>query len=293
LRAQGQREPAKEKFRAALAIAERLVGTEPRNTRLQTDLTIFQEDIAYVLQLQGDLAGALEYYQSALTTGKRLAEAAPDNKDLQSRLAYAHTTIGLLRRFEKNFDAALAAYREAVAIQRSLAATDPSNVDWRINLSLSLSAVGELLILRGDSAEGKMSVRESLYLIESTARFLEDKERASGGSPTFFTARAYLSIGWRALLVGEFEQSLTASERALAIMPGLVKASRNRAFALMMLDRTEDARQAYREISSLGDADDFKPSRQMLLDLIALLRKAGCEHPLMNEVSAQPILAKE
>jgi hypothetical protein len=141
--------------------------------------------------------------------------------------------------------------------------------------------VGELLILRGD-------VRESLDIIETTAKFLEDKERASGGAPTAFTARAYLSIGWRALMVGDFERSLVASERALAITPGLVSASRNRAHALMMLDRTEDARKGFRDTGSLSDPDDFKPPRQVLFDDIALLRKAGYEHPLMNVDSAEP-----
>jgi hypothetical protein len=100
--------------------------------------------------------------------------------------------------------------------------------------------------------------------------------------PAAATAGAYLSLSWAALFVRKFPEALAASERSLALKPGLT-AQTNRAHALMFLGRTADAKAIYLAHKGESLSQQGKTWEKVIDDDFSELRKAGLTHPLMDE----------
>ncbi|MDR3202592.1 MAG: tetratricopeptide repeat protein, partial [Bifidobacteriaceae bacterium] len=77
--AAGNLTDASDRFSAALDIAERLAGADPRNTGWQRDLSVSHERLGDVAVAVGDLAGARTHFAASLDIRERLAGADPRN----------------------------------------------------------------------------------------------------------------------------------------------------------------------------------------------------------------------
>src|SRR5262249_13364099 len=73
----------------------------------------------------------------------------------------------------------------------------------------------------------------------------EQQETKDSGKPGTATAEVLGSLAWCALHAGEFAEALAATDQALGLAPDLLWIETNRAHALLLLGRLEDARSAY------------------------------------------------
>jgi tetratricopeptide (TPR) repeat protein len=89
LEAAGRNEEALAAYRADLAVSEKLVATDPRNTEWQRDLSISHERLGAILVKTGRRPEALDAYRRTLTIRERLAAADPGNALWQTDLVLA------------------------------------------------------------------------------------------------------------------------------------------------------------------------------------------------------------
>jgi hypothetical protein len=111
---------------------------------------------------------------------------------------------------------------------------------------------------------------------------VEDLEMKKLGKPGKATATVLITEAWYALFVHEYSEALSASERALALLPQDLAAAINHAHALMFMDRTEEAKAAY--LAHRGETIYDKVWRKGTEEDFDKLRKAGITHPFMAEI---------
>jgi hypothetical protein len=79
-------------------------------------------------------------------------------------------------------------------------------------------------------------------------------------------------------------RSKKASDLVIAMASDQIWLYTNRAHALMFLDRVDEARALYLQYRDEKDVDSDKSWETAVLEDFAELRKAGLNHPLMDEI---------
>jgi CHAT domain-containing protein/tetratricopeptide (TPR) repeat protein len=127
---------------------------------------------------------------------------------------------------------------------------------------------------------------EALALQRRLAAVVEKDETTSDGAPGAKTADALVAVAWYALLTHDFEQALAASDRAHALAPNNLYVETNRAHALLLTGRVDQARALYLAHKSQPLS---LTSNQIWEDLIAddieSLRKSGLHQPALQAVN--------
>jgi tetratricopeptide (TPR) repeat protein len=111
---------------------------------------------------------------------------------------------------------------------------------------------------------------------------VENREMQKLGKPGKATGAVLAHLAWYALFAHEYSEALSASERALALLPQDLATAINHAHALMFMDRTEEAKAAY--LAHRGEKIGNKTWEQVIAEDFAELRKAGITHPFMAEI---------
>jgi tetratricopeptide (TPR) repeat protein len=129
---------------------------------------------------------------------------------------------------------------------------------------------------------------EALALMRRLAAEVERADTASTGKPSAITANALTGVAWLALLAHDFEEALAASNRAHALDPSNLHVEANRAHALLLLGRVDEARALYRAYKgkpiSLTSNDLWE---DVVADDIEALAKAGINQAAFKAVSAE------
>ena len=138
-----------------------------------------------------------------------------------------------------------------------------------------------------DEARRSGRYADALGLEEGLARAIEADEIWSAGKPGPLTAGVLGNVSWDALFAHEFPRALAAAERAHLLDPDLLWLEINHAHALMLLNRSDEARALYlsHKNEPLHDNDN-KTWGQAIAEDFAELRKAGLVNPLMEDVEA-------
>jgi TPR repeat protein len=135
-------------------------------------------------------------------------------------------------------------------------------------------------------AAGKFA--EALKAEIPHAAQVEAEEIARDGKPGFQTARDLNRVAWFALFARDFALALSSAERAAALLPNDPGVEANRAHALMMLDRTAEARKLYLARRGRPAAPGSgKTWETVIAEDFRELRQAGITHPLMAEVERE------
>jgi esterase/lipase superfamily enzyme/Flp pilus assembly protein TadD len=82
---------------------------------------------------------------------------------------------------------------------------------------------------------------EALALTRRIAAETEKAETASAGKPSAKTANALIGVAWYSLLAGDFKEALAVSDRAHALDPSNLAVETNRAHALLLSGRVQEA----------------------------------------------------
>ncbi len=108
-------------------------------------------------------------------------------------------------------------------------------------------------------------------------------EQSEGAIPGDATATALGTLSWAALLAKQPGRALAAAERALSIRPGALWIEMNRAHALLLLGRTEEAIAVYKENKGKRLPNNSKWEKAILKDF-AGFRGLGLAGPGMERV---------
>jgi TPR repeat protein len=129
---------------------------------------------------------------------------------------------------------------------------------------------------------------EGLQLQEALTAKREAAETEREGKPGKETARALLSVAWRALFAREFTKALTVSDLAHALLPDDLGIESNRAHAVMFLGRGEDCKALYLAYKGKPMSEqDATLWERVIAEDFAEFRKAGLTHPMMADIERE------
>jgi tetratricopeptide (TPR) repeat protein len=222
LLAQGDVDGALREFRAALAIAENLVASDPSNSLWQSDVSLGHSKIGAILEGKGDLAGALSEYRIALEISQRAASANPKLAVVQWEVANRRSSIGRILEAQGDLGGALREYRTVLETSLRVAAADPGNSEWQGDLLDAHASVGRILEEQKSFAEGISEWRAALAIAETLAasepdntEWQQDMYWGHSSIGRMLTAQGDPSGALR-----EHRTALAASERLVAAKPG-------------------------------------------------------------------------
>jgi tetratricopeptide (TPR) repeat protein len=285
LMAQGNLSGALRLYRDSLAIAERLARADPHNADWQRDLTVSYDRVGHVLMEQRNPAAALTSFRDSLAIRARLAKADPNNAEWQSGLSVSYEKIGDMLVVQGNLPAALTSFRDSLAIRERLTKADPDNAGWQRDLSVSYDRVGDVLMAQGNLTEALALFRNGLAI--GAALVAKDASNAEWREDLRYTISRIGDLAYSLVLAGDFATALAAADQVIALASEQSWIDGNRAHALMLLSRVDEARALYLRYRGKQNVRDGKSWEALTLEGFAELGKAGFKHPLMDEIEAQ------
>ena len=282
LATQGKPDEALKAYRDGLTIAERLAAADRSNAEWQRDLSVSYDKIGNVQVAQGKLDEALKAYRDSLAIAERLAAVDRSNTQWQRDLSVSYEKIGDVLARQGRLDEALKAYRDCLTIRERLAATDRSNTLWQRDLSISYDSVGNVLVRQGKLDEALRAYRDGLAVAERLAA--ADRSNTQWQSDLQIRIGHIGRIAKKFILAGNFVTALQAADQAISLSPEQTWLYANRAHALMLLNRLDEAGALYLQYRDAKKVIDEQPWVAAILEDFAELRKAGLAHPLMDEI---------
>jgi tetratricopeptide (TPR) repeat protein len=125
---------ARDAYKHALAIAERLAQADSSNTEWQRDLSIRYEKLGDVEVAAGQLDAARKAHEQALAIRERLAKADASNTQWQRDLSVSYTKLGDVNHKEGKAQDALDQFEQSRGIVDKLVKLDPTNATWKNDL---------------------------------------------------------------------------------------------------------------------------------------------------------------
>jgi tetratricopeptide (TPR) repeat protein len=267
-------------YQESLDILRKLAAQDQGNAQAQRDVSVSLEGLGDVKLQAGDQPGALAAYQEDLDITRKLAAQDPGNAQAQRDLSVSLSNLGVVKRQAGNQAGTLAAFQESVDIARKLVAQDPGNAQAQRDMRVSLNNLGDTKLRVGDQAGALAAYQEDLDIARKLAAQDQGNARAQSDLANALGRTAYAT-----LLAKGYAKSLALSDEAIAIAPDQLWLYTNRAHALMLLGRTDEARAIYLEYRSKMEQDG-KPWEHAITGDFAALRAEGITNPLMDEIEA-------
>jgi len=158
-----------ELYQPMLAERQKLVDSEPGNSKYQRDLAKILETIADVLNAQRQYRAALDQNAKGPTIRKTLVLGEPSNAEFQRDLSLSLERIGLIQQSVNGGREALEAYQSSLAIRRQLHGANPINYTTQHDLANGLEQVGMALKNLNERTRALSHFNESLPLRQGLA----------------------------------------------------------------------------------------------------------------------------
>ena len=274
--AQGKFADALATYRDGLLIRKALVQKDPGNTEWQRDLSVSEDNIAAVLRAQGDLAGALAGYRDSLAIRKALVQKSPGNGDWQRDLVIANDNVGELLQAQGDLPGALAMFSDSLTIARSQAEKDPTNAQWQQEFAFVLPQIAQVKIAAADAPGAVAADQEWVEAArQNYAATPSDGSKAR-------LAHALGDLSWMLTLNKNPQDALKRVDEALTLDPSLLVLQGNKADALLLLGRFDEARTIY--LANMDKKLGDKPFPQVVREDFDQLRKFGIDTPDMKRI---------
>jgi tetratricopeptide (TPR) repeat protein len=280
LAAQGDLAGALANYRDGFTISRGIAETDADNTLWQHDLAVGNDKIGTVLEAQGDLSGALAAYRAGLARTEGLTQKDPSNLAWRRDLAKFKEDVGDVLEKQGDLVDALAAYRERLEVAQNLAQKDPNNITWQIDRAIAGHKLADTLATQGDVNLALTTQQEAVAAIRQTY----------ATHPAAVAAKSELALAlgglsWVLLLANRPTEVLDTTHEALELNPTLLFVRTNRAHALLLLGRFDEAYEIYSEIKGKPRGDG-KTYASVVRDDFAELRKRGIDAPAMPRIEA-------
>lgn len=280
LASQGDLAGALATYRDGLTIVKELVATDPGNTLWQRDLAVSNGEIAEVLVTQGDLPGALAAYRDSLAIIQALAQRDPGNIGWQHDLAVATERVGNVLKAQGDLAAAVAAFRDRLKIAKALAEKDPDNLQWQREVSVADHLIANTLVAQGDLTGALAADEDAIAAARKVVAAHPDAEGAKQE-----LAQSLGGVSWVLILSNRAQAALDSTDEALSLDPTLLFVRMNRAHALLLLGRFDEARAIYVEDKDKPRGNG-KTSADSVRDDFAEMRKLGINTSDMPRITA-------
>jgi tetratricopeptide (TPR) repeat protein len=267
-------------YQDSLALMQKVVAADPKNTALQRELSVAYGKVGDVLGGQGKREESIKYFQSSIATIEQLAASDRGNAGWQHDLAMSYSHLGDLLKAEGKLDDALANYHQELSILARLASSNRGNAEWQRNLSSTCFKVGDMLLERDKPADALRSLQDCVSAQRLTA------SDADPGSVDTISGRLG-TAAYRLVLAKNFAQAIEAADLSISLAPGKTWLYTNRAHALMLLGRIEEARALYLQYSGRPKVEGEKTWETLVVEDFAQLRNAGIRNRLMDEIETK------
>jgi tetratricopeptide (TPR) repeat protein len=278
--AQGDLTGALSTYRDGLTIVKELAATDPRNTLWQRDLSVSDGEIAEVLVAQGDFPGALTAYRDSLAITQALAQRDPGNMGWQHDLAVVTERVGNVLKAQGDLAAAVSAFRDRLKIAKALAEKDPNNLQWQRELSIADHMIANALVAQGDLTGALAADEDAVVAARKFYAAHPDAKEAKHE-----LAQTLGGLSWALILCNRAQSALDCTDEALTLDPSLLFVRMNRAHALLLLDRFDEARTIY-VADKDKPRDNGKTSADIVRDDFAEMRKFGINTSDMQRITA-------
>jgi tetratricopeptide (TPR) repeat protein len=280
LASQGDLAGALTAYRDGLTIAKKLAASNRSNTLWQRDLAVSDGGIAEVLAAQGDLAGALDAYRDGLAIIQALAQRDPGNMGWQHDLGVVTERVGSVLKAQGDLAAAVTAFRDRLKIAKALAEKDPENLQWQRELSVAGHLIANALLAQGDLTGALAAGEEAVAAARKFYAAYPDSTVAKDE-----LARTLGGLSWMLILCKRAQAALDSANEVLTLDPSLLFVRMNRAHALLMLNRFDEARAIYIEDKDKPRGNG-KTSADIVRDDFTEMRKSGIETSEMERITA-------
>jgi tetratricopeptide (TPR) repeat protein len=180
---------------------------------------------------------------------------------------------------EKDREGALAIYQESLGPARKVAALDAANTHASVDVLIALGKIGNTKWQGSDVAGTLAAYQEGLDIAHKLAA------QNQGDVPAQHQLAAWLGfMSYVTVFARKYPEALALAEEAVAIEPDTVAFQYERARALMLVGRTEEARKVYMDYR--GKITQGTTWEQSVKDDFAALRKVGIQDALMTEIEA-------
>lgn len=263
-------EAADEAYMRSLSIARTLSAQDPSNTRLSRDLSVINQKIGELRLLQDDAEGALTFFQADAEIARRLYQSDPGRvewaEDLvtsEDRLGQVYWRVGAVAEAEARFS-------RAYEVARSIANAATGRT---VQLDAASRAAQKLSLARFGTGD----IGGALEAAETNANDLRQSGELAGN-----LAAALNNVAWYALFAGNPDRARAAAEEAMALQPDNEAYALNRAHALMLSGKSEEARAIY--LKNRGTVLGGRTWPLLVSDDFSVLREHGIERGLMREI---------
>jgi tetratricopeptide (TPR) repeat protein len=268
-------------YNDCLVAATAIVTKDPQNLDYQRELSVCHARLAHAYEVQGKLDEALAAYRESRAIMQVLGKKDPSNDWWQRDLAVVEQDIGNVLVAMGGTEEAIDIDRESLAIRRMLAAKQPGNTNWQSDLGWILGNLALALHKKGNLADALASARASSAVFAQLVKTHPGDTEGQRGLDAAINRIG--AIAYDFLRTKDFATALSLADETIALAPARVWLYTNRAYALMFLDRTDEARAIF--IRYRGEKTQGNMSWEaFVLKDFAELRKAGLTQPLMDEI---------
>ena len=165
LKDEGKLDQALADDRNALALISG-IPTADTDLKLMDDLAKSYDQVALVLEAQGNSDSAFDAYKKAQDIATHLAAAQPDNVDRQFSLGIYHERIGNILLKRGSFAAALQEFQAKRDVDEKLSATDTSNSAWQRDLAVAHEKIAGVQEEQGQLDDALSNYRASVDIMQ-------------------------------------------------------------------------------------------------------------------------------
>ncbi len=209
---------ARDKYRRAQAIRERLADDHPEEPQYQRDLAVTYANLALLDGVQGETGPADKAYRAAMAIQAKLVEQNPYISQYQNDLARTNFNLGALHAEAGEAGQAEAPYKEAIRLWDAVIVRHPAVTEFHVNVAESWAALAKVYATYPNFFKAEEACRKALKIQEKLA-----KQYADVTSYQDDLARGYYQLGNVYRGAGKVPQAEAAYADAQRILEKLVK----------------------------------------------------------------------
>ena len=280
LLSQKQYEPTIASLRQALELFQSLLKSNSDNKLARTSECATLEAWADVLVADRKDDEAVAKYRDAAVSCTKLIALGPTETDNMRVVAIIDGKIGEMLARKNDNDGAVKAYQDALDLLERFVPLHPKDMAGRAALAWTYGMLGVANFKQGKWSDSSAALEKSVSTEQAALR--DDAATARSWPWLEYFPRALGNIAFKLEMIKQFQPALVDADLALSIVPNDISIAANRAHALMLLGRTDEARAIY--LAHRGEQVGEAMWEKLLLDDFDALRNAGLNNPLMDEI---------